>query len=675
MDNTLDIILAGVLAEPEDLPPDRELVTFVNKVGELQFSLKIISDAPESFSISKPITCYANKFYDFDFKDNYFEDWPVRARAFEFFLQDKLVLFRPIQQYRKGEVLYSAEPVMVLPKPPGIGRNSRLIPMLYLQSKDEDDYERLLLSRQPIGPFRYFPLNMPKNDPIYVYVNGNLYGNLNDRPERYNKFVFEFDQLKRVSCDLLEWENIITFREVAFVDSYVYIEDFRLLLESEGEVVSNKDSIITKEAKPFSKGSINGSGDIVKDSVDIINNVEDNSTDPGLDRVLKALDKQPETGTGEGSEEAMFIERLQKHCRGAGLLYDEEDLLNFHTALKVGGLLILAGMSGTGKSRLVRLYAEVLGLNREDQKGCFKFIPVRPTWTDDTDLIGFLDTANNIYRPSDSGLLNLLLDAEKHPESIYLVCFDEMNLARVEHYFSQFLSILELPVEERVLQLYNGEIKDHVYNAYQYPPKIKIGRNVLFVGTVNMDESTYTFSDKVLDRANVLRLKVLPFTILTEELNIDYTAGIAEVVTADEFLRWLNTGGKGLSLNTSEVEFLYKLHKAFNQVDASKGIGYRRLRQIDNYLGNIPRNNKGVPMINRSKALDYQLVQRVLPMIRGPQEQLLKLVGRYDDMTDDIEDSEIIKLMDEYDNISDFTISRTEIKQKAKELRWFGYAS
>ncbi|WP_221770359.1 McrB family protein, partial [Listeria seeligeri] len=181
------------------------------------------------------------------------------------------------------------------------------------------------------------------------------------------------------------------------------------------------------------------------------------------------------------------------------LFYDEKDLFNFHTSLKVGSLVILAGLSGTGKSKLVRAYSKVLQLD----EGQLNFVSVRPFWEDDSDLLGYPDTINSVYRPGDSGLTDALIDAGKNRDKLYLICFDEMNLARVEHYFSQFLSVLEMDADFRNIRLYNKDLEKRFYNSDQYPASVSIGKNVLFVGTVNLDESTYHFSDKVLDRANV----------------------------------------------------------------------------------------------------------------------------------------------------------------------------
>ena len=195
-----------------------------------------------------------------------------------------------------------------------------------------------------------------------------------------------------------------------------------------------------------------------------------------------------------------------------GLSYSLKDLINFHTAMKSSNLVLLAGMSGTGKSKLVNAYRRALGLDSEQ----FTFISVRPSWTDDADLIGYADTLNMVYRPGDSGLVNVLKQAEKEEDKLFIICFDEMNLARVEHYFSQFLSILEMEPGQRQLRLYNDELANRLYNSAQYPPSITIKKNVMFVGTVNLDESTHHFSDKVLDRANVIELDVLNFDLLMD---------------------------------------------------------------------------------------------------------------------------------------------------------------
>ena len=169
--------------------------------------------------------------------------------------------------------------------------------------------------------------------------------------------------------------------------------------------------------------------------------------------VIKMNDSEKEINNQKFEQE--FLDYLFAKLTELKLIYKKEDVLNFHTAMKTSNLVILSGMSGTGKSKLVKAYTEALKI-----KGSFKFIPVSPSWTDDTDIIGYADTLNMIYRPDDHGLVDTLIAAseKENGNKLYIICFDEMNLARIEHYFSQFLSILESDGDNRKLTLYNKEL-------------------------------------------------------------------------------------------------------------------------------------------------------------------------------------------------------------------------
>ena len=125
-------------------------------------------------------------------------------------------------------------------------------------------------------------------------------------------------------------------------------------------------------------------------------------------------------------------------------------------------------------------------------KNRMKIIPVSPSWTDDTDILGYVDIKNMRYNEASIGLVKLLLEAEKNPDDIYLVCFDEMNLAKVEYYFAQFLSILEKDPKDRLLTIYNKALEKDLENSNEYPAEIKIGTNIIFCGTINVDESTFS---------------------------------------------------------------------------------------------------------------------------------------------------------------------------------------
>ena len=360
----------------------------------------------------------------------------------------------------------------------------------------------------------------------------------------------------------------------------------------------------------------------------------------------------------EALTEKAFLKRLERAARNKGLLYSTRDLINFHVALKVSCLVILAGMSGTGKSGLVRLYADAMGLPKEQAV----MIPVRPSWMDDSDLLGYLDMKNMIYRPADTGLAELLVDAARHPEKMYIVCFDEMNLARAEHYFAQFISVLEQE-ERRVIRLYNPSLMPRIYNSASYPAEIPVGRNVIFTGTVNVDESTYHFSDKILDRANVITLHQGKFRDLAKLERTE--AERWPEVSASEWEAFRRTSDT-VALTETELDFLDALNEALQQGGLQGGIGYRVARQMGRYLLNIPEGTE----FTRADGLDCQTVQRVFTKLRGSGEQLQSLAAADEKgrLTGDA-----AAVLDRFSRLSSFTESRKVLLRKARELKLYDY--
>lgn len=134
------------------------------------------------------------------------------------------------------------------------------------------------------------------------------------------------------------------------------------------------------------------------------------------------------------------LEQVHEHIAANGFYFPERLTYNFYLSLKTRPFVILAGISGTGKTRLVRLFAEAVGATAEN--GQFTLIPVRPDWSDPAELIGYRDLSG-MFQP---GPLTLVIREASRPENRkkpYFVCLDEMNLARVEHYFSDMMSLLE----------------------------------------------------------------------------------------------------------------------------------------------------------------------------------------------------------------------------------------
>jgi len=365
--------------------------------------------------------------------------------------------------------------------------------------------------------------------------------------------------------------------------------------------------------------------------------------------------------TSDRSDETI-ISLMDYYSQEENLFYSLRDFVNVHTAVKCSNLTILSGLSGTGKSQLVNIYAKALGIDRQSGDRLL-FVPVRPSWNDDADLLGYMDLVNMVYRPSSTGFVDLLVNAQKeeNKDKLFIVCFDEMNLARAEHYFSQFLSILERPLEQRELMLYDKRYIDKIYNPGNYPDKIKIGDNIRFIGTVNIDETTYHFSDKVLDRANVIQLDVLDYA--GQWVKKPY-AGL------DSTPCWSKSEYNSLICGTAGPDMakirdlLWKLHQLMRSASPKYGIGPRIVKSIESYICNLPVTT--IDGFDARTALDYQLVQRVLTKVRGPENQLGSIL-----QPDSEENFE--KIFNKYNDLSDFEKCRKQIAQKQKELETYGY--
>ena len=189
-------------------------------------------------------------------------------------------------------------------------------------------------------------------------------------------------------------------------------------------------------------------------------------------------------------------------CRQLKLYYDIQDIRRFVGGLSVTKLIILQGMSGTGKTSLAYAFGEFV-----DNKTVV--VPIQPMWKERTDLIGYYNEFTRKF--NETTLLYKMYEAN-YNEEIYITVLDEMNIARVEYYFAEFLSLLEIPNPD-------GRNLDVVSDKWENDPKLlrkgklRLPTNMWFIGTANNDDSTFAISDKVYDRAMVLNLdkKATPF--------------------------------------------------------------------------------------------------------------------------------------------------------------------
>lgn len=618
-------------------PKSHQMVYFTN--GSIICHARRISNLPKGYPDTRFYS--ANMDYLKGIDHNFsMKDEADTQREIETALKGKVLLFFPYYSKGHDNMDWSAG-IQVLPAPEGFSSTSRYRVLPLLSSKDEiteDDLQNGLLT-----PNAYLhihrSLSQTKEDmpPFVLWKRHSgdivLYGPITDmRYTHAGGYGYSANPLKRILLsDTILRKSIPTSKGIIFLPE----DEMEHLIVA---LVSAPDASMQKEATPEEPSQATPKQP---------SQAETDSLAPSADST---------------QNETVFLQRFLSHVHTSGYVYTEKDLVNFHVAMKSSTLVILSGMSGTGKSKLFSLYGESLGLPSEE----ICMIPVRPSWTDDTDILGYLDTTTMLYRAADTGLVDTLRDASQNPDKLYLICFDEMNLARVEHYFSQFLSVLENPVGKRFLQLYNPELEGRVYNANEYPSRIELGKNLLFVGTVNLDESTFHFSDKVLDRANVIRFHRCSFTELKKcSLEAPPKQEVLPTISTTAYLSFQNIEKRAIALTDQEIAFLSDLDALLDETKTDGGIGFRILRQIDDYLKNVPQGAS----LTHGEAFDLQIAQRVLTKLRGSREQLQDLLdesrkenGKY-----------LPNLLDQYQDLSDFADCRSILKHKGSEMVEYGY--
>lgn len=479
------------------------------------------------------------------------------------------------------------------------------------------------------------------------------------------------------------------------------------------------------------------------------------------------------------------INKINESFNNKGFFYSTKDIYNLYISLKTKPFVILSGISGTGKSKIITLFAEIIReqMNHEDKN--FELVPVKPNWTDSRDVFGFYNMITDVYETTP--ILKLFLRALKNPDIPYFLILDEMNMAKVEYYFADFLSLIEsrkntedkkqnfladisglnssevtilagldmklngdyvllsdlrdhkyvrlwkenyyngkesnwLPMfrsnlnqnkdgvfsrlagrifeedpnskglnrsyrfrsnklleqlneedrnkmnelkqlvedyselnevlEQELLSLHDKNICipsqnnytwdgseslgiDELYkskklidnNVYFIPPKIPIPINLFVVGTVNIDETTHSFSTKVLDRSNVIEFNHVDIfnaydlsdnlkatfdneTTKTNDLNLDEVDLLKVTIPS---LESVNTLIKNYE---QTAELLFKIFYALEK--HKQHFGYRVINEISHYINNYSQYISNSSLI----ALDNQIVQKILPKFNGDQEEI-----------------------------------------------------
>ncbi|WP_337102009.1 McrB family protein [Paenibacillus sp. YIM B09110] len=634
-------------SDPERIPAlgrERRAVSISQRnENNVVFYLQAVSDEPKLLKDDlgkSPKECYVS--FD-DFNSRYLQSikYYEQADKVQFLrehLEGKLILFKPKLNFRNDPVHkfhYNFEIVLVSDDK-NEANDYVVIPQVK-KGVPAARFERSLLDKAPVQLPDY-PIYMeipefilcdgylyfiPEQDVLVTGNNNNLY------------YAMKPQSVKRLSVSEIEnfWDHIkCAYRELGFITAK-YASDLRDLFDQRGS------SIIQEEASHPKK---------------------EEKKDRTASKPLRTL------------SEADFIARLKHYSAEEGLVYQEEEaLVNFHTALKTENIAVLGGMSGTGKTQLALLYAKALGLKKDEN---LLVVPISPSYTEPSDILGYLNHQLGLFMESETGLVSFLERASNNKNELHMVLFDEMNLGQVEHYFSPFISLLEMPKDQRTLRVFS---KDAICHNRKLQNGINIFDNVLFVGTANFDETTKDFSNRMLDRMNVIFLEKTAFGQAMGEKEEGISSFDMELNVNRDTYRdyWVNNESR---LEESEISLLDRLHELMREYDSQIGVSFRIAKGIGKYLSNIPEVSEGNPFVTRKTAFDYQIKQRILTKIRGHREQIQELVGTYDLDINKYQWGYITRLLLEERSASngedDFKASLSFLEQKAKELTRNGYA-
>lgn len=385
----------------------------------------------------------------------------------------------------------------------------------------------------------------------------------------------------------------------------------RIIINSDNDIRNNwsSSSLLIKE---FSKDSI------PENISEIIQNTLLNLKDFFLGLLPIGSIKEVATQKITNLNIPFNITSLTDSVKLSELYIPDRLIIRFISSLLTKPFVILTGLSGSGKTKLAQAFA--MWICEEENQYCI--VPVGADWTNREPLLGFPNALKpEEYVKPDNRVLDLIIEANINQNKPYFLILDEMNLSHVERYFADFLSVMET---KRKIALHSG---DKVWN--DIPAEINIPKNLFIIGTVNVDETTYMFSPKVLDRASVIEFRVTASEMESylrnnSQINLDNLKSEGKNMAAS-FVEL----AKDTSLEATEAEQLNKTLISFFAELKKTGaeFGYRSASEIIRFAAVA---NKLDADWSSAEIIDAAIMQKLLPKVHGSRRKLepvLKTLG------------------------------------------------
>ena len=433
---------------------------------------------------------------------------------------------------------------------------------------------------------------------------------LNDLKAEFAEWLFKQGKYKRVykSDKAILIEKLSEFENAYEIDFGIGIFDYpnlslsEIIKELELNTIDESGAIGELNKKTVGNGSVKamlGQNNYIK--------------------FLKELNNQKQVASIPISlkEQVVFdISYFQKQCLNAGLIFSPQLIQRFVASLFTKPFVICSGLSGSGKTKLAQAFAQWISA----EKSQYTIVPVGADWTNREPLLGYPNALNKLeYVSPENGVLDLMIRAKQNfenthePTKPYFLILDEMNLSHVERYFADFLSTMESGDNIPLHKIEN--------EAQGVPLSINLPKNLFIIGTVNIDETTYMFSPKVLDRANTIEFRLTEkdledYIVSDKKLNMELLKSQGANMSKNFMEMTLEETDKNLlSASTDLKLFFSELKKSGAE------FGYRTASEIGRLMFMLDKlGEKG------DNLLDIAIMQKLLPKLHGSRNKLTKVL-------------------------------------------------
>jgi hypothetical protein len=458
-------------------------------------------------------------------------------------------------------------------------------------------------------------------------LNGNInsgskYSNIIQ--EKFVEWFYKLENYKKsyeglVNIKVLNFWNEGYFKKALFSINLNDIDSSLLSIEN---LISDKSNL---DWKNYSEATSKGAPEAVLGKNNYLKFLTEFLTDKKNIELLKELSNSnfnnnilPETN--------FDINLFQEKLDNAGLIFSPQLIQRFIASLCTKPFVICSGLSGSGKTKLAQAFAQWICYKEEDgeKNEQYCIVPVGADWTNREPLLGYPNALKKEeYVSPENGVLDLMVRAKQNienteePTKPYFLILDEMNLSHVERYFADFLSTMEsgdtIPLHKIL-----PESTKHLITI---PQTLKLPKNLFIIGTVNIDETTYMFSPKVLDRANTIEFRLTEKNLedfIASDIKLDMKLLKAQGANmSDSFMAMaLQETDKNLKPSEADLKlFFSELKKSGAEFGYRTASEIGRLMYMLNELGESGDN-----------LLDIAIMQKLLPKLHGSRNKLTKVL-------------------------------------------------